>query len=92
MLHDLRYALRGFITQKGFALVVVLCLGTGIGVNADRNLNGPPSDFAAAATVEAELLGAGDHVTGQVKRAGNPAALLVAGAGYGPGWFSPHLG
>ena len=34
MLHDLRYALRGFITQKGFALVVVLCLGTGIGVNA----------------------------------------------------------
>jgi len=34
MLHDLRYAFRGFITQKGFALVVVLCLGTGIGVNA----------------------------------------------------------
>lgn len=34
MVHDLRYALRGVITQKGFALVVVLCLGTGIGVNA----------------------------------------------------------
>ena len=34
MLHDLRYAVRGLIAQKGFAAVVVVCLGTGIGVNA----------------------------------------------------------
>ena len=34
MLHDLRYAVRGLIAQKGFAAVVVVCIGTGIGVNA----------------------------------------------------------
>ncbi len=31
---DVRYCLRSLTTQKAFALVVVLCLGTGIGVNA----------------------------------------------------------
>jgi predicted permease len=34
LLQDLRYALRGMALQKGFALIVILCLGTGIGVNA----------------------------------------------------------
>lgn len=34
MLHDLRYALRGLIGHKAFTAVVILCLGTGIGVNA----------------------------------------------------------
>lgn len=34
MLQDLRYTLRGLLSQKGFAAVVVLCLATGIGVNA----------------------------------------------------------
>lgn len=33
-MHDLRYAWRGLIAQKAFAAVVILCLGTGIGVNA----------------------------------------------------------
>jgi len=31
---DLRYALRSLWSQRGFAVVVVLCLGAGIGVNA----------------------------------------------------------
>ena len=31
---DIRYALRTLVTQRVFAAVVVLCLGTGIGVNA----------------------------------------------------------
>src|SRR5688572_13400662 len=31
---DVRYALRTLVTQRVFAAVVVLCLGTGIGVNA----------------------------------------------------------
>lgn len=34
MFQDLRYALRGLLSQKSFALVVILCLSTGIGVNA----------------------------------------------------------
>jgi putative ABC transport system permease protein len=34
MFQDLRYAIRSLINQPGFACVVVLCLGTGIGVNA----------------------------------------------------------
>jgi putative ABC transport system permease protein len=33
-LQDIRYALRTLVTQRAFAAVVVLCLGTGIGVNA----------------------------------------------------------
>src|SRR5688572_16134832 len=31
---DIRYAVRTLVTQRVFAAVVVLCLGTGIGVNA----------------------------------------------------------
>ncbi|MGE3344411.1 MAG: ABC transporter permease, partial [Vicinamibacterales bacterium] len=34
MVQDLRYALRSLVTQKGFSAVVILCLATGIGVNA----------------------------------------------------------
>lgn len=34
MFQDLRYTLRGLISHKGFAAVVILCLSTGIGVNA----------------------------------------------------------
>ncbi len=34
MVQDLRYALRGLLRQKSFTLVVILCLSTGIGVNA----------------------------------------------------------
>ncbi len=34
MWQDLRYALRSLAVQRGFAAVVILCLGTGIGVNA----------------------------------------------------------
>jgi putative ABC transport system permease protein len=34
LMQDVRYALRTLITQKTFAAVVILCLGTGIGVNA----------------------------------------------------------
>jgi putative ABC transport system permease protein len=34
MLQDLRYSLRAILSQKAFALVLVVCLGTGIGVNA----------------------------------------------------------
>lgn len=34
MVQDLKYALRSLVTQKGFSLVVILCLATGIGVNA----------------------------------------------------------
>ena len=33
-LQNVRYALRTLVTQRAFAAVVVLCLGTGIGVNA----------------------------------------------------------
>lgn len=31
---DVRYALRTLVTQRAFSAVVILCLGTGIGVNA----------------------------------------------------------
>lgn len=34
LLQDARYALRALLSQKAFALIVVLCLATGIGVNA----------------------------------------------------------
>lgn len=34
MFQDLRYALRGLLSQKSLAIVVILCLSTGIGVNA----------------------------------------------------------
>ncbi len=34
LLQDIRYALRTMVSQRVFAAVVVLCLGTGIGVNA----------------------------------------------------------
>ena len=59
--------------------------GTHVLVDGDRsrrNRNGATGELGAP-TVEAELFGAGDLVTGQVKRAGHPAALLVAGSGDG---------
>jgi predicted permease len=34
LFQNVRYALRTLITQRAFAAVVILCLGTGIGVNA----------------------------------------------------------
>ena len=46
----------------------------------------------AATAIEAELLSAGDHATGQIKRAGNPAPLLVTGARDSAGTFSSQVG
>ena len=47
---------------------------------------------ARIAAIKAELLSAGDHATGQIKRAGNPAPLLITGARYSAGTFSSQVG
>lgn len=33
LLHDIRYAVRTLLANKGFAIVAVLCLGLAIGIN-----------------------------------------------------------